>query len=91
VGLSPRIAVVTAQRGAILPLVLPGAGAALVPEHLARVAGQMGAVVVEPRPPITRRVVLAHRAGPLAPAAARFVELAAAGARAAHSPDPSLP
>jgi DNA-binding transcriptional LysR family regulator len=76
VGLSPSIAVVTAQREAILPLVLAGAGAALLPEPLARVAARLGAVVSDPRPPITRSIVLAHRAGALAPAARRFLDLA---------------
>ena len=76
-GLSPRIAVVTAQREAILPLVLAGAGAALLPEPLTEVAARLGAVVSEPRPPITRSIVLAHRPGPLAPAAGRFLQLAA--------------
>ena len=76
VGLSPAIAVVTAQREAILPLVLAGAGAALLPEPLARVAARLGAVVSDPSPPITRSIVLAHRPGPLAPAARRFLDLA---------------
>ena len=62
-GLSPRIAVVTAQREAILPLVLAGAGAALLPEPTAQVAARLGAVVSDPRPPITRSIVLAHRPG----------------------------
>jgi hypothetical protein len=75
-GLSPRIAVVTAQREAILPLVLAGAGAALLPEPLTQVAARLGAVVSDPHPPITRSIVLAHRPGPLAPAARRFLELA---------------
>ena len=39
-GVTPRIAVVTAQRDAILPLVLAGAGAALVPESLAQGAAR---------------------------------------------------
>jgi LysR family transcriptional regulator, carnitine catabolism transcriptional activator len=76
VGLSPRVVVVAAQREAILPLVLAGAGAALVPEPLARQAARLGAVVAAPYPEITRQVVLAHRPGPLAPAARRFLELA---------------
>lgn len=75
-GLTPRVVVVAAQREAILPLVLAGAGAAMVPEALAARAARMGAVVATPRPAITRRVVLAHRDGPLAPAARRFLELA---------------
>jgi DNA-binding transcriptional LysR family regulator len=78
VGLAPHVVVVAAQREAILPLVLAGAGAALVPEALARQAALLGAVMVAPRPTITRRVVLAHRHGPLAPAAQRFLELALA-------------
>jgi LysR family transcriptional regulator, carnitine catabolism transcriptional activator len=71
------IAVVTAQREAILPLVLAGAGAVLLPEPLAQVAARLGAVVSDPRPPITRSIVLAHRPGPLALAARRSLELAA--------------
>lgn len=77
-GLSPRVVVVAAQREAILPLVLAGAGAAMVPEALAARAARMGALVAAPRPAITRRVVVAHRDGPLAPAARRFVEVALA-------------
>ncbi len=40
-------------------------------------AARLGAVVSDPRPAITRNIVLAHRPGPLAPAARRFLELAA--------------
>ncbi len=72
----PRVAVVTAQRDAILPLVLAGAGAALVPEAIAAVAGALGATVARPQPPVERAIALVHRPGPLAPAARRFVELA---------------
>ena len=79
VGLRPTVKVIAAQREAILPLVAAGAGAAMVPEALARRAELLGAVVVEPRPAITRRLVLAHRPGPLAPAAARFAKLALEG------------
>jgi len=75
-GPGPRVAVVTAQRDAMLPLVLAGAGAALVPEATAGVAELHGATVVHPDPPVTRSIVLIHLAGQLAPAAARFVELA---------------
>ncbi len=75
-GLVPNVVVVAAQREAILPLVAAGAGAAMVPEALAERASRLGAVVAAPRPSISRRVVLAHRPGPLAPAARRFVDLA---------------
>jgi DNA-binding transcriptional LysR family regulator len=74
-GIAPEVVVVTAQRDALLPLVLAGAGAALLPEPMARQAATQGAVIARPSPAITRTVVLAHRPGPLAPAAAAFVEL----------------
>ena len=50
VGLHPKLAVVSAQRDAILPLVLAGAGASLVPESMALVAEQLGAVIARPEP-----------------------------------------
>jgi DNA-binding transcriptional LysR family regulator len=75
-GVVPRIAVVTAQREAILPLVLAGAGATLFPRPLAEQAAALGAVVVSLRPRLTRPVHLFHRTGPLSPAAAAFRELA---------------
>jgi LysR family carnitine catabolism transcriptional activator len=78
-GAVPEVAVVTAQRDAILPLVLAGAGAALVPEPIAEVARTLGATVAQPDPVIERSIALVHRAGPLAPAAARFVDLATGG------------
>jgi LysR family carnitine catabolism transcriptional activator len=75
-GVTPRIAVVTSQREAILPLVLAGAGATLFPRPLAEQAATLGAVVVALRPRLARPVHLFHRAGPLSPAAAAFRELA---------------
>lgn len=77
VGFEPKLAVVTAQRDAILPLVLAGAGAALVPESMALVAEQLGAVIARLDPPALRELALVFRPGPQSPAAARFVELAA--------------
>jgi DNA-binding transcriptional LysR family regulator len=73
---TPHIAVVTAQREAILPLVLAGAGATLFPRPLAEQAEALGAVVVALRPRLSRPVHLFHRDGPLSPAAAAFRELA---------------
>jgi len=75
-GVTPRIAVVTAQREAILPLVLAGAGATLFPRPLAEQAAALGAVVVALRPRLARPVHLFHRVGPLSPAATAFRELA---------------
>jgi LysR family transcriptional regulator, carnitine catabolism transcriptional activator len=89
-GFEPRIAVVSAQREAIIPLVLSGAGSALVPEPLARSAEAFGAVVSRPDPPAVRRLALVRRPGGMSPAAARFCELAGAPAPmdpAAADPD----
>ncbi len=74
-GITPMLAVVSAQREAVIPLVLAGAGAALVPEALARFAEHFGAVVSKPHPPAVRRLALVHRSGELSPAASRFCEL----------------
>ncbi len=76
-GHQPTLAVISAQREAILPLVVAGAGAALVPQALALIAEELGAIVTRPRPPAIRDLVLVHRPGTLSPAASRFVELAA--------------
>ena len=75
-GVIPQIAVVAAQREAILPLVLAGAGATFFPRPLAEQAEALGAVVVALRPRLSRPVHLFHRDGPLSPAAAAFRELA---------------
>jgi DNA-binding transcriptional LysR family regulator len=76
---APLVAVATAQRDAILPLVLTGAGAPLVPEPIAMVARALGATVARPVPVVERSMAVIHRKGPLAPAAVRFVDLAAGG------------
>jgi LysR family carnitine catabolism transcriptional activator len=76
-GATPNVAVVTGQRDAILPLVLAGAGAALVPEPIAGIAARLGATVRRPEPAIARTIALIHRSGPLSPAVTRFVALAA--------------
>ncbi|HWE68452.1 MAG TPA: LysR substrate-binding domain-containing protein [Acidimicrobiales bacterium] len=85
-GVQPSVAVVTAQRDAILPLVIAGAGAALVPRALARTAQGLGAAVARPDPPIERELALVYRAGPLSPAAARFTDLATATQKPARQP-----
>jgi DNA-binding transcriptional LysR family regulator len=78
VAVTPRIAVETDAREAIVPLVLAGAGAALLPATLAHEAARRGAVVRAARPRIVRRIGLVQRDGPLAPAARAFSALAAA-------------
>jgi DNA-binding transcriptional LysR family regulator len=80
VGVTPRIAVQTDAREAIVPLVLAGAGAALLPAPLAHEAGRRGAVVRAARPRIVRRIGLVHRNGRLSPAARAFAALATATA-----------
>jgi DNA-binding transcriptional LysR family regulator len=74
--LSPVIAVETQQREALLPLVLAGAGTALLPRPLAEQAARQGAVVAELRPPLRRTVGLIFREGALSPAARAFIDLA---------------
>ena len=76
VGVSTQIAVETAAREAVVPLVLAGAGAALLPAPLADQARRRGAVVRPVRPSITRRVGLIHGHGNLSPAARAFVAIA---------------
>jgi DNA-binding transcriptional LysR family regulator len=72
----PTIAVETDQREAIVPLVLNGAGAALLPRALAELAEHRGAVVAPVVPALRRSIALVYRPGALSPAAARFRELA---------------
>ncbi len=76
VGVTPRIAVETAAREAIVPLVLSGAGAALLPAPQAREAQRRGAIVRPSAPRIARRIGLVHRDGPLSAAARAFLEVA---------------
>jgi DNA-binding transcriptional LysR family regulator len=72
-GVIPRIAVETAAREAIVPLVLVGAGAALLPASLAEEARRRGAVVRVASPRITRPIGLIHRQAPLSTAAQTFL------------------
>lgn len=72
-GVEPLIAVETAAREAVIPLVLAGAGAALLPRSIAEDAARQGAVIREPRPRVRREIGLIHRRQDLSPAAAAFV------------------
>ena len=74
-GLRPRVRIETNQREALLPLVLAGAGAAVMPERLGRIAAASGAVPVAVQPGIVRPLSLVHRDAPLSPAAATFVRM----------------
>lgn len=78
-GLTPTVAVVTDHREAIVPMVLAGAGVAILPETVARADSLPGAVVRPIDPPIDRRIGLIRRPGPLSPAAQAFTALAVPG------------
>jgi len=80
-GVEPSVAVETEQREAIAPLVLAGAGHAFLPAAVAASAVTQGAVVRRTRPRIERRLVVVHREGALAPAAAAFLAHRRAPAR----------
>ena len=75
-GVRPDIGVETAQRDALIPLVLAGAGTTFLPDTLARAAGRLGATVRPTSPRLRRTIVLVHRPGDPGPAATRFLELA---------------
>jgi DNA-binding transcriptional LysR family regulator len=85
-GLQPSVAVETDHREAIVPLVLAGAGAALLPEPLARRAAEQGAAVFSLEPAVRRKVVLVRRKGALSPAAAAFRDLALGSQPARRAP-----
>lgn len=92
--LANEVAVETDARDLVLPLVLGGVGAALLPDAFARVAAGAGAVVAAFEPALTRPVLLVHRPGDLSPEAERFVavarQVAAERARAGEEPgDPA--
>jgi LysR family carnitine catabolism transcriptional activator len=75
-GIELTVAVETAQREAVLPLVLAGSGVALVPAPLAEAAALQHAVVARLRPALTRYIALVHRDAPLSPAATEFRAIA---------------
>ncbi|MBB1158151.1 LysR family transcriptional regulator [Amycolatopsis dendrobii] len=75
-GVRTRIAVQIAHREAILPMVLSGVGATLLPLPRAEEAARRGAVIRRVTPPVTREVALFHRVGELSHAAQVFWDLA---------------
>ncbi|WNZ11705.1 LysR family transcriptional regulator [Streptomyces sp. 11x1] len=79
-GVAPRIAVETAHRAMIVPLVLSGVGAALLPASMARDAALRGARMLSHSPRLLRHGRLVWRSGPLSPAAQAFVDLASSPA-----------
>jgi DNA-binding transcriptional LysR family regulator len=80
VAVVPQVAVETAQREALIPLVLAGAGTTFLPSRLAEAAGRLGATVRPTIPRLRRTIVLVHRPGAIGPATARFIALARSNA-----------
>jgi DNA-binding transcriptional LysR family regulator len=74
---APAIVVETDQREAIVPLVVAGAGASILPRPQAEAAAVFGASAVSLSPRLVRSIGLVWRDGPLSPAAGAFVNLRA--------------
>lgn len=74
-GIDLPVAVRTPHREAIIPLVLQGVGAAILPDATAHQARRRGAVVRPISPAVTYTVSLLHRNGPLTAAASAFLKL----------------
>ena len=74
---APEIVVETDQREAIVPLVVAGAGASILPRPQAEAAAVFGASTVSLSPRLVRSIGLVWRGGPLSPAAREFVNLRA--------------
>lgn len=71
-----HVAVRIDHRDAYLPLVVSGAGAAILPRYSAHLAGAAGARVAELTPALWRSVVMIRTDDPLSPAAAAMWQLA---------------
>lgn len=76
IGTTPTVAVETDQREAVVPLVLAGAGATVLPSPLADDAVRRGAVAARLSPAITRPVALVYRSSELSPPAGAFLTAA---------------
>lgn len=83
-GTDLKIAVEAGHREAILPLVLNGAGVAVLTESWTRTARSGGAQVLDLDPPTWIRISLLNRDAPLTPAARAFRDIALASAHNTH-------
>ncbi|MEV0642498.1 LysR family transcriptional regulator [Streptomyces sp. NPDC050619] len=90
-GARPRVAVETTHRAAIVPLVLSGAGAALLPRWLAEDAGRRGALVMPTTPRLVHNAVMMWRSQQLSTAAAAFLDLVRKDSGTAAGELPELP
>lgn len=80
-GIAVWVVLETPHREAIVPLILEGVGAALLPRAVALEAQRRGAVMLPLRPAVSYDVCLVHRDQPLTAAAEAFVATALASAR----------
>lgn len=78
-GLPSEVTVETAHLASVVPLVLAGAGAAVLPTGLAAEAAAKGSRVVPLAPAARSEVHLVWRDGRLSPLARRFVDFCASG------------
>lgn len=77
-GRSADVVVETDQRDAVVPLVLAGAGVALLPLPMAQRAAEQGARIARLADGLFRDLAIVHRTADLSPAAAAFVEFVSA-------------
>lgn len=82
-GVMLRVSVEISRREAIVPLVLAGVGAAVLPDRLALRVRALGVVVASLRPRLMRTVAVTHRDRGLSAAAELLLEVAAQGRSAA--------
>lgn len=74
-GTEPNVVVEVGHRESALHLVIAGAGCAVLPRPLARLAELEGAVLCSMEPVLNRRIGLFRRPGKLSPAAQAFQEM----------------
>ena len=86
-GISPRFASETYERGAVVPMMLAGVGAAIVGSALGRYAEALGAVVCRLEPLPRQKVVVISSPDHPSPAAKAFRAIAAARSQR-HAPTP---
>ncbi len=77
-GVEPRVVIEVPQRGAVVPMVLAGAGAAVIPLRIALDARLRGAAIRQLDPMPSRRIGVVHRGGRLTPSTAKFLAYARA-------------
>lgn len=72
-GVEPRVVVEIPQTGAVLPMVLSGGGAAIIPLRIALDARHRGGVVRELAPELSRRIGVVYRTGRMTATTTEFL------------------